>query len=170
MTDDVQARLDGAFMKLINGPLTLDKAIAIALVAHAGQEDKGQNSYIRHPLRVMEQMDAEDEMIVAVCHDVVEDSKGFISFDDLSKLGFTLNQVKALDALTKREGESYEDRMTRVERSYCAKKIKIRDIKDNLEWWRLKNLNFAAPDVERIQKYVLALKRLGALDRKELRS
>ena len=167
---EIQTRLISAFIKLINGPLTLDKAIAIALMAHAGQEDKGQNSYIRHPLRVMEQMDSEDEMIVAVCHDVVEDSEGLVTFEDLGRLGYTLNQVKALDALTKRDGEEYDERMTRVERSHVAKKVKVEDIKDNLAFWRLKNLNLTQTDIDRIQKYVLALKRLGALDKKELRT
>ena len=54
---------------------TLERAIAIAATAHAGQKDKGGHPYILHPLRVMLALQKEDERIVAVLHDVVEDTK-----------------------------------------------------------------------------------------------
>jgi (p)ppGpp synthase/HD superfamily hydrolase len=69
-----QAQLIAAFVKLIEGPLTLPKAVAIATVCHGNAEDKGKNSYIRHPLRLIEKQETEDEMMVAVLHDVVEDT------------------------------------------------------------------------------------------------
>lgn len=53
----------------------LDRAIEIALDAHANETGKGSEPYIRHPLRVMEAMDTETEQIVAVLHDVEEDSE-----------------------------------------------------------------------------------------------
>lgn len=46
---------------ILDGPMSLDKAILVAVIAHAGQQDKGGNSYIRHPLRVMEGLESEDE-------------------------------------------------------------------------------------------------------------
>ena len=49
----------------------LEKAISIALEAHKGKGDKAGAPYILHPLRVMFQMDTEEEMIAAVLHDVV---------------------------------------------------------------------------------------------------
>ena len=52
----------------------LDRAIEIAVQAHSGQLDKGGAPYILHPLRVMLRMATEEERIVAVLHDVVEDS------------------------------------------------------------------------------------------------
>lgn len=52
----------------------LENAISLAVGAHKGDTHKGGNTYIRHPLRLMEQMDTEQERIVAVLHDVVEDS------------------------------------------------------------------------------------------------
>jgi len=144
---------------ILEGPLTLDKALLIAVIGHAGQEDKGQNSYIRHPLRVMEKMDSEDEMIVAICHDLIEDTQ--FTIDDLLKLGFTAAQCKAIDALTKREGETYAERVERVANSVVARKIKIEDIKDNLQVWRLKNKNLTEKDMIRMQNYISALIRLG---------
>lgn len=146
---------------IIDGPLTLDKALLLAVIGHAGQEDKGQNSYIRHPLRVMEKMDSEDEMIVAVCHDLIEDTT--FSLEDLEALGFTSNQIKAIDALTKREGEVYEERVERVANSTVARKIKIADIKDNLQVWRLKNKKLTEKDLFRMQNYINALIRLGEI-------
>lgn len=161
MYDDAKLikRLFDKIEIILEGPLTLDKAILIAVIGHAGQEDKGQNSYIRHPLRVMEKMDSEDEMIVAICHDLIEDTE--FTIDDLLKLGFTAAQCKAIDALTKREGESYAERVERVANSVVARKIKIEDIKDNLQVWRLKSKNLTEKDMIRMQNYISALIRLG---------
>ena len=65
----------------------LTKAISIATSAHKNQVDKGGKSYIEHPLRLMKQMVSEKEQIVAVLHDVIEDSD--YSFDDLVAAGFS---------------------------------------------------------------------------------
>lgn len=159
MTSNAKETLIAKFVKLLDGPLTLDKAIAIAVVAHAGQEDKGQNAYIRHPLRVMEKMDSEDEMIVGVCHDAIEDT--FLTLDDLLALGFTQSQVKALDAVSRRESETYEEFIQRVKKSYVGTKAKIQDIMDNSQLWRLKNRKLTEKDMIRQQNYIDALVELG---------
>ena len=78
----------------------LGKAIGIAAQAHAGQKDKFGGSYILHPLRLMMQMNSEEEMITAVLHDVVEDSDWTI--DALRSEGFTENILDGLECLTKR--------------------------------------------------------------------
>src|SRR6187431_3559334 len=93
--------------EILDGPMSLDKAILVAVISHAGQQDKGGNSYIRHPLRVMEGLDSEDEMVAGVCHDVVEDTD--VELKDLYSLGFTAMQVKTIDALSKKSGETYTD-------------------------------------------------------------
>ena len=46
----------------------LDKAIALAKIAHAGQVDKAGSPYIGHPLRVMNEGESESERIVGVLH------------------------------------------------------------------------------------------------------
>jgi guanosine-3',5'-bis(diphosphate) 3'-pyrophosphohydrolase len=53
---------------------TLERAIAIAAEAHAGQLDKADQPYILHPLRVLLRVSSESERIAAVLHDVVEDT------------------------------------------------------------------------------------------------
>src|SRR4026209_2917785 len=85
----------------------LEKAISIAVEAHRGQKDKFDRPYILHPLGVMGRVDTEPEKIVAVLHDVVEDTK--VTFEDLKREGFPDDLLNALDCVTKREGEAYED-------------------------------------------------------------
>lgn len=144
-------------------PMSLDKAIMFATKAFEGKKDKGGNSYIRHCLRVMGRVEAmsgsEDEMIVAVLHDVVEDTR--YTFDDLRDLGCTEAQVQALDALTKRDGEDYSARIARIKQSTVARKVKLADIEDNMSLWRIKG----APGLDekalaRISHYVQAFHEL----------
>jgi GTP diphosphokinase / guanosine-3',5'-bis(diphosphate) 3'-diphosphatase len=160
----IKERLLAKVSTILDGPMSLDKAILVAVIAHAGQEDKGGNSYIRHPLRVMEGMDAEDEMAVAVCHDVVEDTD--ISLEDLSSLGFTKQQRRSIDALTKRPGETYTESIDRVLLDVVARKAKTKDIRDNSQLWRLKSKRLTQKDMERQQNYIDALVKLGEIDKK----
>lgn len=163
MTDIVR-KLQDIAREVLEGPMCLDKAILVAVLSHAGQTDKGGNSYIRHPLRVMEKLDTEDEMVSGVCHDVVEDSD--VSLDDLIDLGFTKMQTRTIDALTKREGETYDQSIDRVLLDPTARKVKTNDIKDNSQLWRLKSKKLTEKDLVRQQNYIDALVRLGEIDKK----
>jgi (p)ppGpp synthase/HD superfamily hydrolase len=69
----------------------LERAIEIAVEAHKGQVDKGGSPYILHPLRVMMSVNGESEKIVAVLHDVVEDSVW--TFDALLAEGFAVEAI-----------------------------------------------------------------------------
>lgn len=133
--------------------LSLDDAILFAVQKHRGQKDKGGNCYVRHVLRVMEKMESEDEMIVAVLHDVVEDTDATLT--DLTLLGCTEAQIKAIDALTKKEGQPPEEYIRLVKLSTVARKVKIADIEDNMILWRMKNRhNLEDRDLQRINKYM----------------
>ena len=81
----------------------LETAIALAVAGHAGQVDKADQPYILHPLRIMMRMGDETARIVAVLHDLVEDTDA--TFDDLRKAGFSDRVLDALDHLTHREEE-----------------------------------------------------------------
>src|SRR5687767_2629355 len=83
---------------------TLERAIAIAAQAHAGQVDKAGQPYILHPLRVMLRLATEEERIVGVLHDVVEDTP--VSLQQLRDEGFSESVLSAVEALTKRDGET----------------------------------------------------------------
>ncbi|MDO6454574.1 GTP pyrophosphokinase [Neptunomonas phycophila] len=132
----------------------LDQAISIAVKAHSDQFDKAGRPYILHPLRLMFRFEDEPEMIVAVMHDVIEDSD--FTYEDLKKLGFSTEVIAAIDCLTRRENEDYENFILRASQNILAKKIKIEDIKDNLDLTRLNNIT--KTDLQRIEKYHRALK------------
>ena len=136
----------------------LERAIAIAAEAHAGQVDKGGAPYILHPLRVMLAMSEPDERIVAMLHDVVEDSDW--TFEALREAGFSATVVKALRALTKVEGETYEASIQRAKANAIARRVKLADIADNSDLSRI-----AQPSTEdhwRIEKYRRAAAALNA--------
>lgn len=112
----------------------LEQAINIAVEAHADQTDKAGATYIRHPLRVMHQMDTEQERIVAVLHDVVEDTD--YSLEKI-ETEFGAEIRDAVDALTKREGESYTAFIERAAENELACNVKLADIEDNMDLTRL---------------------------------
>ena len=132
---------------------SLEKAIKIALKAHAGQVDKAEKAYILHPLRLMMQMRSIDEQITAVLHDVVEDSE--YTFDDLKKEGFDEEIINALESLTKRDGEDYKDFIARIKENELATIVKIADLKDNSNLDRISEPT--KEDLERVKKYKDAL-------------
>jgi len=138
----------------------IEAAIAIAVEAHKGQVDKARRPYILHPLRVMEQMRSDDEKIVAVLHDVVEDSAWTPSA--LQNAGFPPHIVSALDALTKRDGENYQDFIERVNCSSLARAVKMADLRDNMNIARLP-LPLTSKDHERLAKYERALRYLKGI-------
>lgn len=129
--------------------MNLDKALAIAVSAHTGQADKLGEPYILHPLRVMMKMKSPAERIVAVLHDVVEDSA--ITLADLRVAGFAADIIGAVDGLTRRENESYEDYIARASLDPIARKVKIADLEDNMDLRRLNNLEDA--DRDRMTRY-----------------
>ena len=138
--------------------MNLQRAIEIALEAHKGAVDKGGNPYILHPLRLMLQMDSEEEMIVAILHDVVEDSEKW-SFDKLHKEGFSKKIINSLRSVTKEnENEDYEKFIDRSVKDKIGRKVKIADISDNLDISRLKEVT--DKDILRINKYKKALEKL----------
>ena len=116
----------------------LEKAIDLAVDAYADQTDKGNATYIRHPLRVMEAVDTEPERIVAVLHDVVEDAD--YSLENIEK-EFGEEISDAVDALTRRDDESYMDFIDRSAANQIAKKVKIADIEDNMNLTRLDSVS-----------------------------
>ena len=134
----------------------LNKAIKLACEAHDGQFDKAGKPYILHPLRLLIKLKNIDEMQVAVLHDVVEDSD--ITLEVLRKEGFEESVLQAIECLTKKTGEDYSDFISRVLLNDLARKVKIEDIKDNMDLSRLDKVE--EKDLERIAKYHAALKRL----------
>ena len=128
----------------------LEKAVAIALNVHAGQTDRNGRPYILHPLHVMMQMDTETEMMAAVLHDVVEDSK--TTLDDLRKEGFPEEVLEAVGLMTHdKEAHGYDEYVRRLKPNSIARKIKMADLSHNMDIRRIDDVD--AADCERLQKY-----------------
>lgn len=134
----------------------LDTALALAVEAHRGQLDKAGQPYILHPLRVMARVSTPTERLVAVLHDVVEDSP--TTLDDLRRAGFSDEVVRAVDFLTRREDESYEAFIERVAGDPLARRVKLADLEDNMTLTRLAELDARA--MERLGRYLRAYRRL----------
>lgn len=128
---------------------TLEKAIQIAATAHAGQTDKAGEPYILHPLRVMMTVTTLEERMAAVLHDVVEDTA--VTLDDLRAQGFSANVLSAIDALTKRTGETRPLAAQRARANRIARKVKLGDVADNMNLGRIANPT--AKDFARLREY-----------------
>ena len=144
-----------------SGMSGIDKALGLMAQAHAGQTDKSGEPYVLHPLRVMMRLSSPTERIVALLHDVVEDSD--ISLQRLADEGFSVEVVDAVGALTKHPGEDYDAFIDRVSRDPLAVRVKIADIQDNIDVTRLQQLGEA--DLARVQRYHRALSVLRAIAR-----
>ncbi len=131
-------------------------AIAIAYQAHDGQIDKAGKPYISHPLTVMAQMDTIESKIVAVLHDAIEDSD--LTIADLVNQGFPEFMTEAIAAITKLDGEPYENYILRVKSNAIALKVKIADITHNMDISRIANPT--ERDFQRLEKYKKVLAHL----------
>ncbi|WP_460415685.1 GTP pyrophosphokinase [Pseudomonas sp. microsymbiont 2] len=138
---------------------TLEKAIVVATRAHDGQFDKGGAAYILHPLRVMARMVTPEQRIVAVLHDVLEDTP--LTLSDLAREGFPLKILAALLALSRRDGESYETFVVRLGVDPLARQVKLADLADNSDLSRIPSPGPA--DLARLSRYQQASAYLRAL-------
>ncbi|MGO8676811.1 MAG: GTP pyrophosphokinase [Limisphaerales bacterium] len=134
----------------------LEKAIGIAVQAHRGARDRYGSPYILHPLRVMARVETVPEKIVAVLHDVVEDTQW--TFENLKNEGFSDEIVLALDCLTKRPGEAYEGLIGRAAPNPLARRVKVADLEDNMDIRRCAQVG--EPEEKRLARYLAAWKRL----------
>ena len=88
-------------------------------------------------------------MCIAVLHDCIEDSE--LELDHLTMLTMTPRIIDGVDAMTRRDGESYEDFIKRCGQNLDARKVKIEDLRDNSDITRLKGLQ--PKDHDRMEKY-----------------
>ena len=123
--------------------------------AHKGQKDKAGRVYIFHPLAVSFGVKTKDAKIVALLHDVLEDSN--YTIEDLNFL--TEKQKCSLDLLTHKKDESYFDYIEKIKSDDIAKQVKLSDLKHNSNLKRLKNIT--EEDLERVKKYKKAMEILG---------
>ena len=132
---------------------TLEKAIALAATQHAGQLDKGGQPYILHPLRLMLQFSNPTLQIIAVLHDILEDTA--TTTEDLEALGFSAKIIQAIQALTKQTGESRLEAAKRTALNPLATQVKYVDVLDNMNLTRINNPT--PRDFARLEEYKVVL-------------
>lgn len=136
---------------MINTELTR-KAMNIAYNAHMNQFDKAGVPYIYHPIHLAEQMDTETECIVALLHDVVEDTE--VTFEQLEK-DFPKEVIESIRLLTHGDDVNYMEYIKELSQSPIAKKVKIADVLHNSDETRLEKITIK--DVARRERYKKAL-------------
>ncbi|WP_026050940.1 GTP pyrophosphokinase [Clostridium tunisiense] len=136
----------------------LEVAIKIAVEAHSGQLDKAGQPYVLHPLKVMLSLNNEKDRVVGVLHDVIEDTD--ITYEYLKTNGFEgeTEILEALESVTKKEEETYDEFIDRVALNSIGKRVKLADLQDNMDLSRITNPT--TKDFERLKKYDKAKERL----------
>ena len=124
-------------------------AMKICYEAHKNQVDKNGIPYIFHPVHLAEQMTTEDEICVALLHDVVEDS-GY-TLEDLKMAGFNESILAALRLLTHGDNVPYMDYIAAIKNNPLATKIKLADLSHNSDLARLDKVT--EKDLKRVEKY-----------------
>lgn len=131
------------YNKLIN------KAIIFAYNKHQGQLDKSGLPYIFHPWFLATQMTDEDSVIVALLHDILEDTDTKV--DELITLGLNKELIETLLILTHNKEEDYYEYIKRIANNKLATVVKIADLKHNSDISRLDNVS--EKDIVRNEKY-----------------
>ena len=129
-----------------------DLALKIAIQAHRGQKDKSGREYVMHPIRVAERCKDPRAKIVALLHDTIEDTE--VTAEYLLGEGFPEEIVNGILSVTKREGETYDDFVSRAATNSIGREVKIADLEDNMDIRRL--CEITDKDAERLRKYLRA--------------
>ena len=134
------------------------KAMRLCFAAHASQLDKGGVPYVFHPFHVAEQMEDELSTVVALLHDVVEDTD--YTMEDLAQMGFPERALSALKLLTHDKRVPYLDYVAAIRHDPIARAVKLADLRHNSGLSRLSNPDGSA--LARVEKYRRAIALLEA--------
>lgn len=136
------------------------QAMQICLNAHQGHVDKGGYPYVFHPIHIAEQMDTEYETVVALLHDVLEMSSYTVL--DLMDAGFPAEVIQSLVYITRFPDDpylrTYEQYIENIKQDTVARKVKLADLKHNLDISRLQNSSISQSLLRRYNKAVEILK------------
>ena len=136
---------------------TTKKALKLCFDAHKDQIDKSGLPYVFHPFHLAEQMIDEDATVVALLHDVVEDTE--YTIEDLKNMGFNQKVIEAISLMTHDEKIPYEEYVLKLKENSIARTVKIADLKHNSDLTRLNSVT--EKDLKRAEKYKKAIKILG---------
>lgn len=129
------------------------KALRLSFSAHKDQVDKSGIPYVYHPFHLAEQMDSEEAVIVALLHDVVEDTD--YTIEDMIEMGFSKSVTDALKLMTHDETVPYMDYVAKIKPNPIARAVKLADLRHNSDISRLEAVDDKA--LRRVQKYKEAI-------------
>lgn len=124
----------------------LEQAIRVAQQALKGIYSETGEPYIEHAFRIMNQMDTETEKVVAILHDVVEDSQCTLS--DLRALKFPREVIDCVDQLTRKNDMTYFEYIDDISTNDLCTKIKLAEIDDNKDYFRVRKLSFQTYSID----------------------
>lgn len=134
------------------------KALQLCFDVHKDQVDKAGTPYVFHPFHLAEQMTDEDSVVVALLHDVVEDSD--YTFEDLLSLGFSERVVDTLRLLTHDSSVPYMDYIAALKQHPVARNVKIADLTHNCDLTRFESESIDEKALKRVKKYEQAIRLL----------
>lgn len=120
----------------------------IAAQAHRGQVDKGGRPYLLHPLAVARQVSGTESKILALLHDVPEDTD--VSLEQLAPL-LPPQLLKSLKLLTRRPGQPYSEYIEQLAQDPMAAQVKLADLTHNMDLRRIPHPT--EKDFQRLEKY-----------------
>ena len=133
-------------------------ALKLCFEAHKNQTDKSAMPYVFHPFHLAEQMVTEDTTVVALLHDVVEDTD--YTIEDLTTMGFSKTVTDAIRLMTHDKTVDYMDYVRAIKENPVARAVKLADLKHNSDTTRLDIVDEKAK--KRVEKYAKAIALLEA--------
>ena len=131
------------------------RAMKLCFEAHKDQVDKSGVPYVFHPFHLAEQMEDETTAVVALLHDVVEDTD--YTLDDLREMGFSDETVDAIALMTHAEDVPYMDYVREIKKNPIARAVKMADLRHNSELSRLDPEEITEQVLQRREKYLRAI-------------
>ena len=135
------------------------KALRLCFDAHSHQVDKSGLPYVFHPFHLAEQMDTEEATIVALLHDVIEDTD--FTLEDLAEMGYPPAVIDALALMTHDSSVPYMDYVKKISGNALATKVKLADLRHNSDLSRLDIVDAKA--LARVEKYTAAIQFLESV-------
>ena len=142
---------------------TLQRAIELAIQAHADQEEPPGEPYMLHPMRVMLALadsGHEELRMVGILHDAVE--RGTLKMKDLDREGFSNRVITGVALMTHHDDVSYADYVVALKRHKLARRVKMADLEDNAD---LRHVDMRpkrfAKDRMRATRYILSYRFLA---------
>lgn len=147
----------------MNNPL-FEEMLYLVVEKFEGKVDLAGRPYIMHLLRVMADLNSDDEELncIALGHDLIEDCylSRYDGYYDLIGRGFTDRIASGISLLTKAKGDTYDIYIQRISLNPDAVLVKMADLRDNMDLSRFGEKYITDSDILRQRKYACAYEKL----------